>query len=113
MGKLSLKAWVGSALALALVALVGLAAMRLLHRPPVATALGGRPMGERRLISGGSDVLVIEDKRAFRVDAALHVRQLVWPELTVDEVQSAALADGKLALTVKAHDHDPDKTFPA
>jgi hypothetical protein len=65
------------------------------------------------LVSGGKDVLVIGDKRAFRIDGALHVTQLSWPaELILDEIQSAAFADGKLALTGKAHDHDPDKTFP-
>jgi hypothetical protein len=42
----------------------------------------------------------------------LHVRQLVFPELTIVEVESMAEAQGKTALTVKAFDHDPDTTFP-
>jgi hypothetical protein len=115
MRKVSWKAWAAASLALALAGLTAAGAVRLWRKPPAATQLGGRaPTGaERRLVAGGRDVLVIENKRAYRIDAALHVTQLAWPaELILDEVQSAAQKDGLLALTGKAHDHDPDKTFP-
>jgi hypothetical protein len=108
----SRRAWAASALALALTALAAAAAVKLLRKPPAATQLAYH-YGERRLVSGGKDVLVIRQREAYRIDASLHVTRLQWPgELVLDEVQSAAEKDGLLALTGKAHDHDPDKTFP-
>jgi hypothetical protein len=114
MRRVSTKAWVASSLALGLTALLGVVALHLWRLPPLPTQIGGPGCAPRRWISGGpNDVLAVENKRAFRIDAALHVTQLTWPEgLVLEELESAALADGKLALTGKAHDHDPDKTFP-
>jgi hypothetical protein len=113
MRKVSSKAWFASALALGLTALLAVGARNFWGRPPVPTQIAGATC-RRQLVSGGSDsVLVVQGKRAFRIDNHLHVKQLTWPEgLVVDALLSAAEADGKLALTGTAHDHDPDKTFP-
>jgi hypothetical protein len=112
-GKLSAKSWVLAALAWIAALLVVIGGLRLIQKPPIASRLVGPSSSEHRLLRGGNDVLVINEKSAWRIDGKLHVRQLVFPELTIVEVESMAEAQGKVALTVKAYDHDPDTTFPA
>jgi hypothetical protein len=109
---LSTKSWVVAALAWISAVLVTIGAVRIAQKAPTATRLA--IPSDPKLFRGGKDILVIGAKGAIRIDAHLDVRRpLVFPELTIVEVESMAEVEKKIALTVKAYDHDPDTTFPA